>query len=55
VPLPEPMDPVTLLRAIPITANEAAWVRLKGVDALREAWTEAAIDVTSPTRSAASL
>lgn len=53
--LPDPMDPVTLLRAVPITANEAAWVRLKGVDALREAWTEAGIDVTSATRSAAAL
>ena len=48
------MDPVTLLRAVPITANEAAWVR-PGVDALREAWAEAAIDVASVTRSAASL
>lgn len=55
VGLPEPMDPVALLRAIPITANEAAWVRLKGVDALREAWTEAGIDVASVTRSAATL
>lgn len=55
VRLLEPMDPVTLLRAVPITANEAAWVRLKGVDALREAWTEAGIDVASVTRSAATL
>lgn len=53
--LPEPMDPVTFLRAIPITANEAAWVRLKGAAALREAWTEAGIDVTDPNRSAAQL
>lgn len=53
--LAAPMDPVTFLRAIPITANEAAWVRLKGVDALREAWTEAGIDITDPRRSAATL
>ncbi|MFT4396521.1 suppressor of fused domain protein [Gordonia lacunae] len=53
VELPEPMDPVTMLRAIPITANEAAWVRLKGADALREAWREAEIDVTRPDRASA--
>ncbi|AZG44787.1 suppressor of fused domain protein [Gordonia insulae] len=55
LPLDEPMDPVRFLRAVPITANEAAWVRLKGVDALRDAWREAAIDVRSPDRSGAQL
>ncbi|MDL9937063.1 suppressor of fused domain protein [Gordonia sp. ABSL1-1] len=53
VALPDPMEPVTLLRAVPITANEAAWVRLKGADALREAWAEAGIDVTAPKRATA--
>ncbi|WP_238423476.1 suppressor of fused domain protein [Gordonia sp. 'Campus'] len=53
VGLAEPMDPVRLLRAVPITANEAAWVRLKGADALRDAWREAGIDVTRPDRTAA--
>ncbi|NMO01165.1 suppressor of fused domain protein [Gordonia sp. TBRC 11910] len=53
--LPDPMDPVVFLRATPITANEAAWVRLKGAAALREAWTEAGIDVADPTRSGARL
>ncbi|MFW0784251.1 suppressor of fused domain protein [Gordonia sp. CPCC 206044] len=53
--LPEPMDPVRFLRAVPITANEAAWVRLKGADALREAWTEAGIDVADPARAGARL
>lgn len=53
--LPEPMEPVRFLRAIPITANEAAWVRLKGADALREAWTEAGIDIADPARSGARL
>ena len=47
------MDPITLLRAVPITANEAAWVRLKGARALRDAWAEAGIDVTAPRRSTA--
>lgn len=49
------MDPVRFLRAIPITANEAAWIRLKGADALREAWAEAGIDVTITPRRAAAL
>ncbi len=53
--LPDPMDPVRFLRAVPITANEAAWMRLKGVDALREAWSEAGIDVTDPHRSPATM
>ncbi|MEE4022516.1 suppressor of fused domain protein [Gordonia sp. PKS22-38] len=53
--LPAPMDPVRFLRAVPITANEAAWVRLKGADALREAWREARIDVMAPDRAAAKL
>lgn len=55
IALPEPMAPVRLLRAVPITANEAAWVRLKGADELREAWAEADIDVADPRRSPASM
>lgn len=51
-PLPQPMSPVTFLRAVPITANEAAWVRLRGVEELRRAWREAGIDVTDPHRVA---
>ncbi|HEX5142338.1 MAG TPA: suppressor of fused domain protein [Mycobacterium sp.] len=50
VALDPPRDPVTFLAATPITANEAAWVRLKGVDALRETWRQAGIDVTDPQR-----
>ncbi|MBY6538682.1 suppressor of fused domain protein [Rhodococcus sp. BP-349] len=53
--LPEPYDPVRFLRAVPITGTEAAWVRLRGADALRDAWTEAEIDIADPRRSAASL
>lgn len=53
--LPEPSDPVRFLDAVPITGTEAAWVRLRGADALREAWTEAGIDVVDPFRSAATL
>ncbi|MCZ4563235.1 suppressor of fused domain protein [Rhodococcus sp. IEGM 1401] len=53
--LPEPYDPVRFLAAVPLTGTEAAWVRLRGAAALREAWTEAGIDVRDPNRSAASL
>ncbi|NNG98581.1 suppressor of fused domain protein [Gordonia araii] len=53
--LPEPADPVRFLRAVPVTANEAAWVRLRGATALRDAWTEAEIDPADPSRVAATL
>nr|WP_032390449.1 suppressor of fused domain protein [Rhodococcus fascians] len=55
LPLPEPFDPVHFFAAVPLTGTEAAWVRLRGADALREAWKEAGIDVRDPNRSAASL
>ncbi|MFE3293201.1 suppressor of fused domain protein [Rhodococcus sp. NPDC059234] len=55
LPLPEPADPVRFLEAVPITGTEAAWVRLRGAGALREAWAEAGIDVRDPARGAASL
>lgn len=53
--LPPPMDPVALLKVTPVTATEAAWVRLRGADALRQAWTEADVDVSDPYRSAVTL
>ncbi len=46
---------VNFFRAIPVTANEAAWIRLKGVDALRAAWVEAGIDVRDPARAGATI
>ncbi|WP_442790876.1 suppressor of fused domain protein [Nocardia sp. NBC_01327] len=55
VELPEPAEPVHFLTATPITATEAAWVRIRGAEALREAWTEAKIDVRDADRAAASL
>ena len=36
LPLDPPRDPVRFLSATPITATEAAWVRLKGADAMRD-------------------
>ncbi|MGH3722516.1 MAG: suppressor of fused domain protein [Mycobacterium sp.] len=51
LPLSEPLSPVRFIAAVPITANEAAWVRLKGADALRDAWRQAGIDVMDPARA----
>lgn len=53
--LPAPADPVVFLEAVPLTATEAAWVRLRGAKALRVAWAEAGIDVRDPHRGAAAL
>jgi hypothetical protein len=53
VALPEPYQLVRILSATPITATEAAWVRLKGADAMREAWLQDGVDVVDPNRRAA--
>ena len=53
VQLPTPLPPVTVVSATPITATEAAWVRLKGADAMREAWEQDGVDVLDPGRRAA--
>jgi hypothetical protein len=54
VDLPAPIDPVTVLSAVPITATEAAWVRLKGAGAMREAWRTDGVDTLDPGRKASS-
>lgn len=53
VELSAPLQPVVILSATPITATEAAWVRLKGADAMREAWSQDGVDVLDPRRRAA--
>jgi hypothetical protein len=53
VTLHAPLEPVKVLAATPITATEAAWVRLKGADAMREAWHQDGVDVLDPARRAA--
>jgi hypothetical protein len=53
LPLEPPRDPVQFLSATPITATEAAWVRLKGADAMRQAWDNDGVDVLDPNRPAA--
>jgi hypothetical protein len=50
--LEPPRDPVRFLAAVPITPTEAAWVRLKGAAALRQAWTDDGVEVLDPTRRA---
>lgn len=51
--LEPPRDPVQFLTATPITATEAAWVRLKGAEAMRQAWQHDGVDVLDPNRRAA--
>lgn len=53
LPLDPPCDPVQFLSATPITATEAAWVRLKGAEAMRQAWDNDGVDVLNPNRPAA--
>jgi Suppressor of fused protein (SUFU) len=52
LPLDSPLDPVRFLSATPITATEAAWVRLKGGEAMRQAWLADGVDVCDPNRPA---
>lgn len=54
LPLAAPRDPVTFLSAVPITQTEGAWVRLKGADAMRQAWADDGVDVLDPLRRASS-
>ena len=54
LPLEPPRDPVRFLSAVPITQTEAAWVRLKGAEALRQAWADDRVDVLDPRRPASS-
>ncbi len=53
LPLETPRDPVQFLSATPITATEAAWVRLKGAEAMQQAWQNDGVDVLDPNRQAA--
>jgi hypothetical protein len=52
VELQPPSDPVAILSAVPITPTEAAWVRLKGAEAMRDAWRTDGVDVLDPNRRA---
>lgn len=50
--LAPPRDPVRFLTAVPITQTEGAWVRLKGAEAMRQAWADDGVDVLDPQRRA---
>ena len=52
--LDPPADPVRFLSAVPITPTEAAWVRLKGAEAMRQAWADDGVDVLDAGRRASS-
>ncbi len=54
LPLDAPSDPVRFLSAIPVTQVEGAWIRLKGAQAMRQAWIDDGVDVLDPLRRAAS-
>lgn len=54
VALEPPRDPVRFVSAVPITQTEAAWVRLKGAEAMRQAWADDGVDVRDPRRRASS-
>ncbi|MBU3748986.1 MAG: suppressor of fused domain protein [Mycobacterium sp.] len=52
--LAPPREPVQFLAAVPVTATEGAWVRLKGAGAMRQAWADDRVDVLDPLRPASS-
>lgn len=54
LPLAPPCDPVQFIAAVPVTRTEAAWVRLKGAEAMRQAWRDDGVDVLDPGRPASS-
>jgi len=54
LPAEPPHRPVVFVQATPITATEAAWVRLKGPEAMRSAWRRDGVDVLDPGRPASS-
>jgi hypothetical protein len=54
VPAQPPRDAVRFFTAVPITPTEAAWVRLKGAEAMRNAWFDDRVDVFDPSRPASS-
>ena len=52
--LDPPIDPVHFFAAVPVTQTEGAWARLKGAEAMRQAWADDRVDVLDPLRPASS-
>jgi hypothetical protein len=53
--LDEPMDPVRFLPLLPMTANEAAWKRVRGSAELQERWLSYGTDLRDPLRGSVPL
>ncbi|MCX5385479.1 suppressor of fused domain protein [Streptomyces sp. NBC_00083] len=53
--LDEPMDPVRFLPLLPMTANEAAWKRVRGAEELQERWLAQGTDLRDPLRPSVPL
>ncbi|ANP49292.1 hypothetical protein J2Z21_002082 [Streptomyces griseochromogenes] len=53
--LDAPMDPVRFLPLLPMTANEAAWKRVHGAQALQERWLTKGTDLRDPARKSVPL
>ncbi|GHH54013.1 suppressor of fused domain protein [Streptomyces candidus] len=53
--LDEPLDPVRFLPLLPMTANEAAWKRVKGAQELQERWLSYGTDLRDPLRAGVPL
>jgi hypothetical protein len=53
--LDAPMDPVRFLPLLPMTANEAAWKRVHGAQALQERWLTRGTDLRDPLRRSVAL
>ncbi|EST23401.1 Suppressor of fused domain protein [Streptomycetaceae bacterium MP113-05] len=53
--LDPPCDPVRFLPLLPMTANEAAWKRVRGAAALEERWLAHGTDLRDPLRGAVPL
>jgi len=49
------VGPVSVLQAVPATATELAWCRVRGSAALRERWSDAGTDLLDLTRRAVAL
>ncbi|WP_200305881.1 suppressor of fused domain protein [Streptomyces adelaidensis] len=53
--LDAPADPVRFLPLLPMTANEAAWKRVHGAQALQERWLTHGTDLRDPVRKSVPL
>ncbi|WP_405821867.1 suppressor of fused domain protein [Streptomyces sp. NBC_01390] len=53
--LDAPLDPVRFLPLLPMTANEAAWKRVHGAQALQERWLTNGTDLRDPSRRSVPL